>query len=282
MSLKIGVMLESFKCDVIEAIKKAAELGVDGIQFYGVSGELDCDKLTDNKKSELKSLLIQHNLQVSAVCADLGGYGFEIAENNHSRIEKTCRVMDLAKEMDCSVVTTHIGVIPLYNCVKKQTLSEACEKIGEYGEKIGVKLAIETGPELVLTLKSFLDELKTEYVGVNYDPANLVMVTGDDPVQGVYALKNRILHTHAKDGIMKNRTDPKIIYDYFAEGGIGDLRLDDYFKETPLGKGDVDFKGWINALEDIGYTGFLTIERETGEMPYEDIKIAVDYIKKYL
>ncbi len=65
----------------------------------------------------------------------------------------------------------------------------------------------------------------------------------------------------------------------FAEGGIGDLRLDEYFKELPLGDGDVPFDKYLDALEDIGYSGFLTVERECGADPYADIKRAVDYLK---
>ena len=81
---------------------------------------------------------------------------------------------------------------------------------------------------------------------VNFDPANFVMVTGDDPVKGVYTLKDYIVHTHAKDGIMKQKSDPKD-YTFFAEGGIEDLRLEDYFLETPLGEGHVD-SYWLKAL----------------------------------
>lgn len=181
------------------------------------------------------------------------------------------------------MVTTHIGVIPADpNHERYKVLQEACEELGEYGDEIGVYIAIETGPEKTETLKKFLDSLKSRSVAVNYDPANLVMVTGDDPVKGVYTLKDYIVHTHAKDGIMKKQTDPEIIYNFFAEGGIGDLRLEDYFEEVPLGKGQVDFKAYLAALRDIGYDGFLTIEREVGENPEKDIKEAVEFLKEML
>ena len=87
------------------------------------------------------------------------------------------------------------------------------------------------------------------------------------------------MHTHAKDGVMFKQTKPEIIYDFFAEGGIGDLKVDDYFLEKALGKGQVAFKAYLKALEDIGYEGFLTIEREVGKNPEADIKEAVDFLK---
>ncbi|MFW6006718.1 MAG: sugar phosphate isomerase/epimerase family protein, partial [Halanaerobiales bacterium] len=142
--------------------------------------------------------------------------------------------------------------------------------------------AIETGPEKCEVLKGFLDSLNSNGVRVNYDPANLVMVTGDDPVAGVHTLQDYIVHTHAKDGIMLKKSDPKKIYDYFAEGGIEDMRLEEFFLEKPLGEGDVDFPEYLEALAEIGYDGYLTIEREVGENPEKDIKKAVKFLNKIL
>ena len=160
-------------------------------------------------------------------------------------------------------------------------MQAACNELAEYAHVNGAFFAIETGPEPAERLKTFLDGLSSKGVAVNLDPANLVMVTGDDPVQAVYTLKDYIVHTHAKDGRMLRKTDPRVIYDFFAEGGIGDLRLDEYFKEMPLGQGGVDFDGYMKALEDIGYTGFLTIEREVKENPAADIALAVEFLNRY-
>ena len=139
--------------------------------------------------------------------------------------------------------------------------------------------AIETGPESAQTLYNFLSKTKGG-VGVNLDPANFVMVTGQDPVEAVYLLKDYIVHTHLKDGKMLKKTDPKIIYDHFAEGGIEALNVADYFIETPVGEGDVDFVNYVKALKDIGYNGYLTIERETGADPTADIMKAKEFIDK--
>ena len=253
--MKKGIILESFKTDYDSALSIAKDLGFEGVQFYG--NYFTPDSLP---------------LNVSAVCAEIEGDSFE--SYNKDRIEKTKEIILLAKKLGCNIVTTHIGVVNLDNADMKK----AIEEIGVFGEEIGVSLAIETGPEKCETLKTFIESLNTKNIGVNFDPANLVMVTDDDPVKGVYTLRDHILHVHIKDGVMLKKTEPKVIYDFFASGGIGDLRLDEYFKETPLGEGNVDMKGFINALRDIGYDGYLTIERETGENPIEDIKKAIDYL----
>ena len=54
------------------------------------------------------------------------------------------------------------------------------------------------------------------------------------------------------------------------------------FKEVPLGTGSVDFPAWMKALEDIGYRGYLTIEREVGENPTKDIKTAMDHLTRVI
>lgn len=282
-SNKIGVMVDSFRLDIREGIKKAKEVGAQGIQIYAVSGPMDPDNLNKAQRRELLNYIKDNGLVVSAICGDLGGHGFTRAEENKLKIEKSKKIMELAKDLESNVVTTHIGVVPSdIDSSRYKILQGACEELGNYADNMGAYFAIETGPEKTLTLKNFLDSLKSNGVRVNYDPANLVMVTGDDPVQGVYNLKDYIVHTHAKDGIMVRQTDPQMIYDYFAEGGIEDLRLEDYFLETPLGTGKVDFNAYIKALNDIGYKGFLTIEREVGDNPEKDIREAVDYLKSIL
>lgn len=280
---RIGVMVDSFKIGIEQGIKKASEIGASGIQIYAVSGEMDPQKLSKSKRKELLDTIKSNGLVVSALCGDLGGHGFTRREENKNKIEKSKRIMDLAKDLETDVVTTHIGVIPEdQNHDRYKILQEACYELGSYGDMVGAYFAIETGPEKTITLNGFLDSLNSGGVKVNYDPANLVMVTDDDPVQGVYNLKDYIIHTHAKDGIMLRHTNPEIIYNYFAEGGIEDMHLEDYFIEKPLGHGAVNFEKYLKALNDIGYKGFLTIEREVGPNPEQDIKEAVDFLKYYL
>lgn len=67
---------------------------------------------------------------------------------------------------------------------------------------------------------------------------------------------------------------------YAVEGGIGDLRLDEYFKEVLPGLGKMPFERYLKALDDIGYNGFLTVERDTGADPAKDIDAAVEFLKE--
>jgi sugar phosphate isomerase/epimerase len=155
-------------------------------------------------------------------------------------------------------------------------MQDACSKLCRYADDVKAHFAIETGPEIATTLKGFLDSLGSKGVAVNFDPANLVMVTGDDPVKAVYTLRDYIVHTHAKDGRKLKDNDPEVVYGVIEDA----IQEGQTFIELPLGEGDVDFPRYIAALEEVGYRGYLTVEREVGEDPEADIRLAVEFLKK--
>jgi len=272
----IGVIIDSFRTDTRTAIEKAAALGAQGIQMYSTKGENSPENLTPSKRRELLDIVKSNGLRFSALCGDLGK-GFGNPELNPELIEKSKRILDLAKELETDIVTTHIGVVPEDATVERYgIMQQACFELSRYADSIGSHFAIETGPETSAVLKKFLDALGSTGVGVNLDPANLVMVTGDDPVQAVHNLKKYIVHTHAKDGVMLERTNPEFIY--HVTPMPEDMKGIKFFREVPLGEGSVPFVPYLKALEEIGYTGFLTIEREAGEDPARDIGIAKDQL----
>lgn len=273
----IGVMLESFRTPSAQAIEQAAALGAQGVQIYATRGEFSPEQFGSAKRQEFMDRLRANGLAVSALCGDFG-HGFDQAERNSKLIEGSKRVLELAKEMGTNVVTTHIGVVPDDpNHPRFQIMQAACAELAEYADQLDAHFAIETGPETAVTLKRFLDSLGSKGVAVNLDPANFVMVTGDDPVQAVYTLKDYIVHTHAKDGERLYYKDPEIIY------GVADIEevigTEESFRELPLGTGQVDFPNYLKALEEIGYRGYLTIEREVGQDPAKDILTAAEFLR---
>lgn len=282
--MKIGIITDCMKRNTLaEALADAARLGADGVQIYATTGEFTPDTLGAEAKAKYKALLSQHGLEISALCGDMGGYGFERAEDNALRIEKTKRIIDLAVDFSARVVTTHIGVIPDEKTHPRYAVMlSALTECGSYAAAKGVTLAIETGPEKAKTLKAFIEDTEGG-VGVNLDPANFTMVTGQDAVEAVSILKNYIVHTHVKDG---RKLDPELkaetVYHAFAVGGVAALNACKGFEELPIGQGDVDWKSYMKALREIGYDGYLTIEREAGDAPFDDIRSAVKFIRSFV
>ena len=255
---KIGVMLDSFRLPIDQALAKAEEVGGQGLQVYATYGEMAPENLSVKARKEFLNKVKSHGLVISALCGDLGK-GFTNPELNPELIEKSKRILDLAVELETNVVTTHIGRVPDDPADEVYKIMQgACHELAEYADSLKAHFAIETGPEPAARLRAFLDTLGSRGVAVNYDPANLTMCVDDDAVAGVYELKNYIVHTHAKDGL--RGTKPPYV-------------------EVPLGQGDVKWDGYLKALHDVGFKGFLTIERECGETPEKDIAMAVEFLK---
>ncbi len=271
----IGVLLESFRLPAPQALEAARKLGVQGIQAYATYGDLSPQNLNKEKRNAFLRMVKDNGLVISALCGDLG-HGFGDPEKNPKLIEDSKRILDLAKELETDIVTTHIGVVPQDPTHPRYAImQDACGQLAQYADSVKAHFAVETGPEIALTLCSFLDSLHSTGVGVNMDPANLVMVTGDDPANAVHTLKKYIVHTHAKDGRKLMDKDPEKIYGIAFDEAV----IDQAFIELPLGEGDVPFARYIKALEDIGYQGFLTIEREVGAQPQRDIETAVQFLR---
>lgn len=270
-SFPIGVMLDSFRLPLDEAIEQAVSIGAQGFQAYALAGDFAPDGLDAAGRRALLKKIRSAGLCVSALCGDFG-LGFADPQRNPELIEKSKRILELAVDLDTNVVTTHIGTVPEdVSCETYRVMQDACGQLSQAADRLGAHFAVETGPESALRLKDFLDSLGSRGVAVNLDPANLVMVAGDDPVEAVHTLKDYIVHTHAKDGRMLH---PKRLEDGSLDG--------DPFIELPLGQGDVDFVRYLDALEQIGYKGFLTIEREVGENPAADIRMAADYLRSLM
>lgn len=279
--MKIGVITSSFRTGFREGILSAAKLGADGVQVYATNGEFSAQNLNAAQRKDALAFVKDSGLVFSALCGDFGGHGFMYADENVNRIELTKRIMELAVDLDCTVVTTHIGVVPADRSNPRyDVMQSACGELGRYGEKLGVTLAIETGPETAQVLSGFILGIGSKGVGVNLDPANLAMVMGQDSVEAAKILGPLSVHTHAKDGILLKKEDPEIVYGLVKHDEMGERP--EYFREVVLGTGDVDFDRYLPALKASGYDGFLTIEREVGDSPEKDIKIAVDFLREML
>ena len=259
--MKIGVIPDSFQVPFKEAVILARDMGVKGLQPYVTGGELAPESLSKQDRSDILKYVNDNGLVFSALCADFGLH-FNEKDTNEEGIIRTMKMMDLAVDFNTKVITTHIGRVPDdENSEEYYNIVNTIERLGKYGDQIGVAFATETGPEMAIKLKEILDKADTKSAKVNLDPANFVMCAGQDPVEAVRILKDYIVHTHAKDGIKLSDTD---------------------YEEYPLGQGGVPFPEYIGALKEIGYDGFLTIEREAGATRFQDIKNAVVFLTEIL
>lgn len=146
-TLPIGVMVDCFRVSIPEGVKKAARLGAQGLQVYAVSGDMAPENMTADRRREFLDLVRSNGLRISALCGDLG-QGFADKAKNPVLIEKSKRILDLAKELETNIVTTHIGAVPADKTQDRyKIMQEACFELSRYADSIDAHFAIETGPE---------------------------------------------------------------------------------------------------------------------------------------
>lgn len=282
--MKSGILLDSYRMPLARGLAAASAAGVDGVQFYAKGGQED---LTLRTRQELRAFRREAetlHLELAALCMELGGHGFRNAAENPAKIATAETILTLAAELEIPVVTTHIGVVPASpDSPLRSELLRSMNLLGKAAARRGITIGIETGPEQPETLLSFIEQCD-EGVGVNLDPANLVMVLDCDPAGAVEILGRYIVHTHFKDGVHYRDCDPERVYDAFATGGFDELQREtgELFAETAPGSGSVDFPAYLASLRRIGYRGYLTVEREAGRDSVADVNSAAAFLKQLL
>ena len=275
---KIGTLADWFGVGIIEGIRESEKCGASGVQLYA-AGEFDPRTTSPEFIKEVKQTAAGCGQEIAALCCELGGYGLEKAADNEGKISYLRKCAEMALFLDCRILTTHVGVIPAdrEDPVYRDML-DAGRKISSFLAPMGMTLAIETGPDSAVVLRQFIEDCGPG-VGVNFDPANFVMVGADDELKAVGILSDKIVHTHAKDGVNNVKVSPEFFYHKFAEGDLEWMQQAGICSETPLGHGAVRWKEYLKLLKDVGYNGYLTIEHEIKDGARE-IYEAVDFLKE--
>jgi L-ribulose-5-phosphate 3-epimerase len=171
---------------------------------------------------------------------------------------------DLAKSMELGLVTFHAGFLPhdeLDPAYAK--LLDRITQIADCFEERQITLTFETGQETADSLRAFLEKLNRPTVGVNFDPANIILYDNGDPIQALRTLGPWVRQVHLKDAIRTR-----------VPGTWGD--------EVVLGTGQVDWPAFFRILDELRFDGHLCIEREAGNQRTEDIRTAREFLEQLL
>jgi sugar phosphate isomerase/epimerase len=156
----------------------------------------------------------------------------------------------------------HAGFIPTSSDPFYKTIVDRVREIATGLSQDNIDLLLETGQESASELLQFLNDLNCRNVGCNFDPANMILYGSGDPIEAISILGRHIKHVHAKDAVASNQ--PRM----------------QFGKEVPLGHGQVGIQQFLDALDDVGYTGPLCIEREAGNDRLGDIRLAIEVLKE--
>ena len=180
-------------------------------------------------------------------------------ESNWEGIQK---ISEIANELNLKLVTFHAGFLPHKESDPNFTkLMNRIELIAELFSDKNIDLGFETGQETADTLKIFLEKLNKPSVGVNFDPANMILYAKGDPIKALNTLSPFLKQCHIKDA-----TTTK-------EPGT-------WGEEVVVGTGEVDWSAFFTALKTLGFDGDCCIEREAGDQRIIDIRSASEFVGK--
>jgi L-ribulose-5-phosphate 3-epimerase len=176
--------------------------------------------------------------------------------------ERLQQAAPLAGQLGMKLVTFHAGFLPEdHKDPSFNKLIDRVRQIADLFAKQKVELGFETGQEKAAALKGFLQHLDRRDVGVNFDPANMILYASGDPIEALRTLGSHLKQVHIKDAV-KTETP----------GTWG--------KEAVVGTGQVDWPAFLRTLDEVGFKGNLVIEREAGTTRVEDVKQAKQFIAK--
>ena len=262
--MKIGV-LTSLNGSVEENIRKVAELGITTAQLKCWNSAFLTDAMADRAAAASK----EYGVEITGFWCGWDGMsywnfyegpltlGIVPKEYRAERLNMLLRGAAVAKRMGVTDVITHAGFLPENPATTE--FSEVVAAIRWLAKRLlanGQYFLFETGQETPVTLRRTIEEVGTGNLGINLDPANLLLYGKGNPVDALDVFGEYVRGIHAKDG------------EYPTDGRhLG--------AEKPLGQGRVNYPLFISKLKEIGYDGALTIEREiTGERQIEDSKSA--------
>jgi sugar phosphate isomerase/epimerase len=171
-------------------------------------------------------------------------------------------VADIAQGIGLKLVTFHAGFLPHKKSDPlHRVLQDRIARIADLFAAKHLALGMETGQETAEGLEAFLRELDRPNVGVNFDPANIILYNNGDPIAGLQRLAPWVRQCHIKDAVKPN-----------APGQWG--------REVRVGTGEVDWAAFMRVLQKMNIKGDLAIEREDGEERVADIRAARKFLEK--
>ena len=185
-------------------------------------------------------------------------------EYRAERVEVLKRWAEFAASIEIPAIITHCGFIP-ENMTDPEypAVVEAIHEVAAHCAQLGIGFWMETGQETPVVLLRTIERTGLDNIGINLDPANLIMYGKGNPVDALDVIGSYVRNVHVKDGL------------YPTNG-------DELGREVQVGQGKVNFPAFLSRLQEIGFAGDLIIEREiSGEAQERDIRETIQYLNRW-
>ncbi len=274
---KIGILIR-YEGDLVEKLnfkerfEEAQAMGIESCQLCFPEGLGYTDKVAEKINAAVKAT----GLEISLLWAGWLGandnvwnftygpthLGIVPMEYRAARVQQLKEASDFALKIGVKDIATHVGFIPEnMTDPEYEPLVEELTKLCTLYKLRGQNFLFETGQETPVTLLRTIERIGTGNVFINFDTANLIMYGKANSVDAVRVFGKYVKNTHIKDGL------------YPMDG----MKLG---KEVKVGEGLANFPVLLKMLDECGYEGPLTIEREiSGEKQKRDIEDTVAYLR---
>lgn len=261
--MKVGCVVVYGKKDISESFAELRKNGFDNCQLICWDMEND---YTDEQAEKINKAKVEHNIEITTLWAGWSGpkvwdfyeghetLGLLPVAYRAMRVNELIKGAEFAAKIGVDSITTHVGFMPENpHSPEYHGLISAIRAVATRARELNIEFRFESGQETPVTLLRAIQDVGTDNLGINLDPANLIVYGKANPCDAVGIIGKYVRGVHAKDG--KYPTDGKFLGE-----------------ETPLGEGLVCFPQLIKKLRENGYDGPLTIEREIeGEQQIIDI-----------
>jgi sugar phosphate isomerase/epimerase len=260
--MKLAFSTNAFKrYSLYDSIKEIAKIGYRGVEILCDTPHAYPPDFEDGKVNLLKETVASCGLQISNLNAfTLYAMGdvyhpswIDDEYSRQARIQHTINCIRLASKVGAKNLSTEPGG-PLPASSDRRLLQkifvEGLKAAAMVAEKEGIVLLVEPEPGLLIEnsgqFKEIIDEVSSDWVKLNFDISHFYCVN-EDPAKLVYELSDYIVHFHLAD--ISNRVHNHLV----------------------PGRGEIDFKAVFSAMNDVGYSGFVTVEL----YPYQDSPVQV-------
>src|SRR5258708_3153106 len=246
--LEVGVMFWLVRDD----LRTMKEMGVRCGQL-GVGGDADLAGAASKWKADLEREAFE---LITVFCGYNGEnyadiptvqrtVGWIPRATRAEREARTLEVSDFGAALGVNSIALHVGFVPEDQSDPDYIAGrEMVRRVADHAAKNGQTFALETGQEPANVLLEFIRDVGRENVGINFDPANMILYGTGDPIAALEVLGPLLLSVHVKDGDWPPPDKP---------GALG--------TERPLGQGSVGMERYIAKLKEVGFRGPLNIER---------------------
>lgn len=240
-------------------LEVAQELGIPTIQLHAPSAATRTEEHAERFLRRLQEL----GISLTAVFGGFEGesyadipttqrtVGLVPPDTRAQRTAEMQQIADFARRLGCSVVALHLGFIPHAAAGNREydSIVAVTRDLCDHCRGNRQNLHLETGQESAQGLLQFLSDVQRDNLFVNFDPANMILYGTGEPIQALQQIAPYVRSIHCKDALWAERP------------GL------EWGREVPLGEGQVDIARYLRTLNEIGYDGPLTIEREIPQEP---------------